>query len=81
MNKSFWKPVLELGPPVVFFLIYLRIRDQSFTVWGSEYSGFIVATVIFVPLLLLAMAALYALNGTLSRMQVFTAIMVVFFGG
>ena len=38
------KQVLELGPPVVFFLIYLRIRDDVFTLGGTEYSGFIVAT-------------------------------------
>ena len=75
------KQVLELGPPVVFFLIYLRIRDDSFLIWGTEYSGFIVATVIFVPILLAAMGILWALTGQLSRMQIFTAFMVIFFGG
>ncbi len=75
------KQVLELGPTVVFFLIYLRLRDQTFTFGGNEYSGFIVATLAFVPVLLVAMAVLWALTGKLSRMQVFTAIMVLFFGG
>ena len=74
------KQVLELGPPIVFFLIYLRIRDNSYEMWGTEYSGFIVATLIFVPILLCAMAALWALTGKLSRIQIFTAIMVIFFG-
>lgn len=75
------KQVLELGPTIAFFLIYLKIKDRSFTFAGAEYSGFIVATLIFVPILLLAMAALWYLSGTLSRMQLFTAFMVIFFGG
>ncbi|MEL6887967.1 MAG: inner membrane-spanning protein YciB [Pseudomonadota bacterium] len=75
------KQVLELGPPVIFFLIYLRIRDDVFTFGGAEYSGFIVATLVFVPILLVAMGVLWALTGKLSRMQIFTAFMVIFFGG
>lgn len=74
------KLVLELGPPVAFFVIYLRIRDEVFEIGGTEYSGFIVATVIFVPILLVAMGALWWLTGQLSRMQLFTAFMVIFFG-
>ena len=75
------KQVLELGPTVVFFLIYMRIKDQSFTFAGTEYSGFIVAALILVPLLLVATLALWLLTGTVSRMQIFVGVMVVFFGG
>ena len=75
------KQVLELGPTIAFFLIYLRIRDDVFTIGGTDYSGFIVATLIFVPILLLAMGVLWALTRQLSRMQIFTAVMVIFFGG
>ena len=75
------KQVLELGPPLIFFVIYLRIRDDVFTFGGTEYSGFIVATLIFVPILLAAMGVLWALTGQLSRLQIFTAFMVIFFGG
>jgi intracellular septation protein len=75
------KQVLELGPTLVFFLLYLKMRDQTYQVAGTEYSGFIASTVIFVPILLLAMGALWFLTGKLSRMQVFTAFMVIFFGG
>jgi len=74
------KQVLELGPTVAFFLLYLRIRDDVFTFGGTEYSGFIVATIVFVPILLVAMGILWALTGKLSRIQVFTAFMVIFFG-
>lgn len=75
------KQVLELGPTLVFFLIYMRIKDESFTFGGIEYSGFIVAALILVPLLLLSILALWLLTGSLSRMQIFVAVMVVFFGG
>ncbi|WP_371059283.1 inner membrane-spanning protein YciB [Rhodosalinus sp. 5P4] len=74
------KQTLELGPPLLFFVIYLRLRDEVFTIAGTEYSGFIVATVAFVPILLASIGVLWWLTGRMSRMQVFTAIMVVFFG-
>lgn len=75
------KQVLELGPPILFFVIYLRIKEDVFNFGGIEYTGFIVATLIFVPILLVAMGILWALTGELSRMQIFTAFMVIFFGG
>lgn len=75
------KQVLELGPTVAFFLIYLRLKEQVFVWGGTEYSGFIVATLIFVPILLVCMAILWKLTGHLSRLQIFTAIIVIFFGG
>ncbi|WP_293448998.1 inner membrane-spanning protein YciB [Planktotalea sp.] len=75
------KQVLELGPTLVFFLLYLRMRDNTYMVFGTEYSGFITATVAFVPILLIAMGVLWFLTGKLSRMQAFTAFMVIFFGG
>ncbi len=79
--NPFLKQVLELGPPLAFFLIYLRLRDDSFQIGGTEYSGFIVATIIFVPLMLAAMGILWFLTGKLSKLQIFTAFMVIFFGG
>jgi len=75
------KQVLELGPTLAFFLLYLRWRDETFTFSGTEYTGFIVAALVFIPILLVAMGILWALTGKLSRMQVFTAFMVIFFGG
>ena len=75
------KQVLELGPTLIFFLIYLRIKDEVYTLAGVEYTGFIVATLIFIPILLTAMGILWALTKSLSRMQIFTAFMVIFFGG
>lgn len=79
--NPFVRQALELGPTLAFFILYLRIKDRVFTIAGTEYSGFIVATLVFVPVLLIAMAILWRLTGQLSRMQIFTAVMVIFFGG
>ncbi len=75
------KQALELGPTIAFFLIYLKIKEDTFVIGGTEYSGFIIAALVFIPILLLAMGILWSLTGKVSRMQVFTAFMVIFFGG
>jgi intracellular septation protein len=75
------KQVLELGPTVLFFALYLLMRDHSYIVMGRTYSGFIVAAIVFIPIILTSIAVLWYLTGTISRMQLFTAFMVIFFGG
>ena len=75
------KQGLELGPPLLFFVAYLRLQETTVPLGGAEYDGFIIATAAFVPILLVSIAILWTLTGKLSRIQVFTAIMVVFFGG
>jgi len=75
------KQGLELGPTLIFFVVYMWIKDRSFVIGGTEYSGFIVAALVLVPLLLASIATLWWLTGRLSRMQIFVAVMVVFFGG
>lgn len=75
------KTGLELGPVIGFFFAYLWFKDDTFVFSGTQYDGFIAVTVAFVPVFLLAMASLWALTGHLSRMQVFTAILLVVLGG
>ncbi len=75
------KQALELGPPLLFFAAYLYVRDKTYSFGGTEYDGFIVAAAGFVPVLLASIGLLWWLTGKISRMQVFTAIMVVLFGG
>ncbi|MBC6436835.1 MAG: septation protein IspZ [Rhodobacteraceae bacterium] len=79
--KPWLKSVLELGPPLLFFIAYMRFQEASWTFRGVEYDGFILVTAAFVPLLLASISVLWWLTGTLSRIQVFTAILVVVFGG
>ena len=75
------KQVLELGPPLLFFVAYLYMRDETYLIGGTEYDGFIIAAGVFVPILLVSIGILWGLTGKLSRMQVFTAVMVIVFGG
>ena len=75
------KLALEFGPVLAFFVIYLVMKDKTVLIAGTEYHGFIVATALFVPILLLATGALWWLTGKLSKMQVMTVITVVVFGG
>jgi intracellular septation protein len=75
------KFALELGPIVLFFVGYVKLKDQAFTVLGTEYSGFILMTALFIPLMLLTTGILWALTGKLSKMQIATVVLVVVFGG
>ena len=79
--NPFLKSALEFGPILLFFVAYLRLKDRTFTIGGTEYEGFIVVTAAFIPVLIAATAAMWALTGKLGRMQVATVILVVVFGG
>ena len=72
---------LEFGPIVAFFALYLRLRDRVFDIAGTEYSGFILVTAIFIPILGVATFALYRLTGRLAKMQIVTLVLVMVFGG
>lgn len=78
--RPWLKSALELGPPLLFFAGYMRFQDASLTLGGVEYGGFILVTAAFVPLLLASTAALWWLTGKVSRIQVFTAVLVIVFG-
>ena len=75
------KAVLELGPVLLFFIMFGRMKDQTYLIGGTEYSGFIVTTAAFVGLICLTTGVLWALTGHLSRMQILTLVLVVVMGG
>ena len=75
------KSALEFGPVAFFFLAYIWLKDDVFQIQGIEYQGFIVVTALFVPLMILSTAAMWKLTGTLSKMQIFTVVLVTVFGG
>ena len=75
------KFLLELGPLVIFFIIYGRIKDKVFSIFGVDYQGFIIATGVFIPILLLSILVLWILSGKIAKMQIITALLVVIFGG
>lgn len=75
------KTGLELGPIVAFFVAYLKLRDETFLIGGTEYEGFILVTAGFIPLMLLSTGILWRLTGHISKMQIATLVLVVIFGG
>lgn len=79
--NPFVKLLLELGPIVLFFVMFGRTKDQSYQVLGGTYSGFIVTTAVFVGLIILTTGILWALTGKLSRMQLMTLVLVIVMGG
>ena len=74
------KMVLEMGPIVLFFIGYLKLRDSSFTIAGNDYQGFIIVTAAFIPLMVLSSGILWKLTGHLSKMQIATLVLVIVFG-
>lgn len=75
------KLALEIGPVILFFVTYTKIKDRQFQLFGESYEGFIVATAAFIPILLIATGLVWYLTGKLSKMQLMTAVLVVVFGG
>lgn len=75
------KFALEFGPVIAFFLAFGRLKEMTVTIGGTAYGGFILATAIFVPLLVLCTLILWGLTGRLSPMQIATLVLVVVFGG
>lgn len=75
------KAALEFGPLILFFLVFSRFRDHVVTLGGREYSGFILATLVFIPVLVASTLVLWRLTGRLAPMQIATLVLVVVFGG
>ena len=75
------KILLEYGPIIAFFVGYIFLKDQTFTVGGRDYSGFVAVTALFIPLLALATFFQWRLTGHLSKMQITTLVLVILFGG
>jgi len=74
------KMVLEMGPIVLFFIGYLKLRESTFHIAGTDYQGFIIVTAAFIPLLILSTGILWKLTGHLSKMQIATLVLVIVFG-
>lgn len=79
--KPWVKPVLELGPVVLFFVIFMLFREDSVHVLGRDYSGFVFATLVFIPVLVISTLLLWWLTGKLAPMQIATLVLVLVFGG
>src|SRR6267142_2259202 len=83
------KLVLDLGPLILFF--FANARPELFapllspflpqSLLTSATAGIFVATAVFIPAILAALAVSYALTRHMPVMPLVTAIIVVVFGG
>jgi intracellular septation protein len=79
--NPFVKIALELGPVIGFFIAFGRMKDNTYTLFGTPYSGFITVTAGFVVVMILATGLLWWLSGKLSKMQLVSLLLVVVMGG
>jgi intracellular septation protein len=80
-NKPWIKPALEFGPLIVFFAVFMLYRGRDVVLWGETYSGFIFATLVFIPALFISTLIQWRITGKLAPMQVATLVLVIVFGG
>jgi intracellular septation protein len=74
--------VLEIGPIAAFFLAYRWARvDESLPIEEQNLEQILFATIVFVPLIVLSVAIMWALTRKVPRMALWTAIIVTVFGG
>ena len=79
--NPFVKMAFELGPLIAFFIAFGRMKDNTYTFFGTEYSGFITVTAAFIVLMIVTTTLQWALTGTLSKMQIVSLVLVVIMGG
>ena len=76
------KLVLEVGPIAVFFLAYrLAPVAEGLQLEERQLEQILFSTMVFIPTILVALAASWLLTRHLPKMAVITAVVVVIFGG
>jgi intracellular septation protein len=76
--NPFLKIALEIGPLIAFFIVYRYAGGEG---EAAQLEGMLTATAAFIPLQLAAIGVSWKLAGSLPRMAVVTAAVVVVFGG
>jgi intracellular septation protein len=79
--KPWMKSALELGPLLLFFGVFMWNRGGEVNLWGQHYTPLVFATLVFIPVLMLATLMQWRLTGKLAPMQIATLVLVVVFGG
>ena len=66
-NNQMLKTILETLPVAVFFLTYILFKNEVVEFAGKEYTGFVLATAIFVPFLCVSTVIGWRLFGEVSK--------------
>jgi intracellular septation protein len=75
------KALLEFGPVIGFVVAYLMLRNETYLIRGTEYSGFIAVIAAFIPIFVIAIGTVWLLTSRIARIQVAAAVIVLVFGG
>ena len=60
------KAALEFGPILGFVAVYLLVREQTYTLAGRDWDGFVLLVGGFVPVVLAASLTMWRLTGRVS---------------
>ena len=70
------KAALEFGPILGFVAVYLVVREQTYTLAGRDWDGFVLLVGGFVPVVLATSALMWRLTGRITPVQVLTLIIM-----
>jgi len=74
------RAVLEFGPIAAYLVVYLILRNETFVIAGTSYSGLVTVTAAFIPIFVAAILAVWLLTGGVARVQVVASSALVIFG-
>ena len=74
------KAALEFGPIIGFVAAYLLVREQSYSLLGRDWDGFVLLVGGFVPVVLLTSAVMWRLTGRITPVQILTLIIMTLSG-
>ena len=80
-KNNFFKSGLELAPIIIFFLSYKYAPMPELFDGDESLERIIFATKVFIPVILLSLLIGYIQTREISKMPLFTAIVVLVFGG
>lgn len=75
------KLALEFGPLAIFFITYRMYGGEEVIIGGTAYLGVVVATIAFIPAIVLSLGISYAITRHIPKMAAVTAVVVLVFGG
>jgi len=70
------KAALEFGPILGFVAVYLLVREQTYTLAGRDWDGFVLLVDGFVSVVLAASLTMWRLTGRVTPVQVLTLIIM-----
>ncbi len=75
------KLILEIGPLGIYFWAFKKFAETPLELFGQSYTGLVAAMVFFIPATIIGIAITYALTREISRMAIFTLVLITLIGG